>query len=455
MSRAPDPRWIGLACRVYSACLWLYPGALRQAHGEEMLVAFRDRCREVAAGRVPAWRVFGMELFPDLLRSATGAQLELGVGPHQRRAFGGLIVLCVLAIALLTQSQWSGVTTQALASLKSNWLMMREAREYARHRDAVVSFAAKLASRPEPESRALAAFLHRTLYDQSALPYAFADERGARDMRVLNQGEQATALAAPLATPSSDAYVLSVAVRACDIHAGCNRGRAIQQLLIRDPDNAFGWMLAFKWASLRADEQGMALAVEKLGGARYFESHNGRIQHDLLAAAQQLAPGDTDLLADIANEAFLVRQVDTEDFRHDLRLQCSASGPSQAANPRWIDRHPESQPACLHFARLLTGSTDLFSKLWGWQLLQRAGAISDEAQRAARSDAFWLFDQELSGFGVIRGEGRTWSKWTDQDWQRWAGSWQAGDGEVPAVRRWLKARGVPQHAPADLVVPAG
>ena len=50
MTRSPDPGWVRAAQTVYDACLWLYPKQLRDAHGEEMRQAFRDRCHEVARG---------------------------------------------------------------------------------------------------------------------------------------------------------------------------------------------------------------------------------------------------------------------------------------------------------------------------------------------------------------------------------------------------------------------
>jgi hypothetical protein len=305
MSRASDPRWIAFAVRVYSACLWLYPKALRQEHGEEMQMAFRDRCREVAAGRSSAWRVFGLELFPDLLRSAGGAQAELGVGTHERRAFGGLILLCILAVALLTQPQWSGMASNGMHQINLYWRMAREAREMKRHEKAVTAVADELAGRGDPQSRALAALLHRTLFDQREFQYLFGADEGWQNLRFPDAGARATALAGPLLTQAADAYTLSLAAQACAIEAGCNRDMAIRRLVAIDPDNAFGWMLAFKWSAQHQQSEGMKLALDQIGRARYFENYQGRAHRDLFAAAGRLEPGDAVLLEDIAEQAEL------------------------------------------------------------------------------------------------------------------------------------------------------
>jgi hypothetical protein len=80
MNRPSDPAWIAVAARVYCAALWLFPAALREAHGDEMRQAFRDRCREVARGERSAFRVLALELLPDTLRSAGSEQLSATFG---------------------------------------------------------------------------------------------------------------------------------------------------------------------------------------------------------------------------------------------------------------------------------------------------------------------------------------------------------------------------------------
>lgn len=455
MSRTPDPRWIDIACRVYSACLWLYPSALRQTLGDEMLLAFRDRCREIATGKQTAWRVFGLELFPDLLRSATGAQLELGVGTHQRRAFGGLILLCVLAVALLTQPQWSGMATDGMRQVDLYWKMVREAREMKRHEKAVTAVADELAGRGDPQSRALAALLHRTLFDQREFQYLFGADQGWQNLRFADEGARASALAGPLLSQAADAYTLSLAAQSCAIEAGCNRGMAIQRLVAIDPNNAFGWALAFKWAAQHQQPKAMKQALDQIGRATYFENYNGRIHRDLFAAAEQLRAGDAELLADIAIQAEDVWQVALGDFENDLRVQCSLREGGNIPL-HWVQQHPESRADCLHLARLLVGSSDLWSASWGWRQLARAGEVTSAPAQRARRDAEWLYRSNVVSFGQTRNSrdanDHSWRPWEAADWNLWAESWKPGDGQIPSLRRWLKARGQATTAPDSFQV---
>ena len=78
------------ALAVYSACLWLYPRPLRDAHGDEMRQAFRDRCREVVRGEQSAFRVLFGELLPDTLRSAGSEQISATFGDMQPRQYWAL-----------------------------------------------------------------------------------------------------------------------------------------------------------------------------------------------------------------------------------------------------------------------------------------------------------------------------------------------------------------------------
>ena len=452
MSRAPDPRWIDIACRVYSACLWLYPRELREAHGEEMRIAFRDRCREVLAGHKSAWRVFCMEIVPDLFRSAGSSQLELGVGSHQRRTFGGLILLSLLAIALLTQPLWSPTFLNTVKSLEYRWQMLKEAREYRRHHDAVVSVASALAKRGDMQSQALAAFLHRTLYDQGVSWYEFADGRGPQAFKESAEGDRATALAATLVADANDAYTLSLATQACAIEVGCNREMAIRRLVALDPDNAYGWMLAFKWAAQHQRPEDMRRALEKIGSARYYENYQGRTHRDLFAAAEWLRPGDANLLAHIARQAELSWQVDSADLMNDVLVQCSLRE-GENIPVHWLQLHPESRADCIHIARLLAGSTDLWRATWGWRQLTRAGEVTTKPAQETRRNLLWMYRSNVISLGQSRSsldtDDHSWIPWQDEDWKSWAEAWKPGDGQIPSLQRWLKAHGQPSTAPAD------
>lgn len=456
MSRAPDPGWIRSACRLYSACLWLYPKSLRDDLGEEMRLAFRDRCREVATGQVSAWRVFGMEMLPDLVRSVGRAQADIGVDGRERRAFGGLILLCVLAIALLTQPQWSGAVTNSVKLLDQYRLMIREAREMKRYEKAITSVADELVGRGDPQSRALAALVHRGLFDQREFRYLWTDRRGWMQVRFAEEGARATALAGPLLPQAADAYTLSLATQACEISAGCNRDLAIRRLVAIDPDNAFGWILAFRWAAQHQRPEGMKRALEEIGSARYYENYQGRAHRDLFAAAERLRPGDADLLADVVDHADLSLRADMTDLAHDVLTQCSLrEGGNVPVN--WLRQHPESRADCVHLARLLANSTDLWRSGWGWRQLARAGEVKSALANETRRNVLWMYYGNVISRGFNRNSrdpnDHSSTPWQDADWKLWAEAWKPGDGQIPAMRRWLKARDQPLTAPADFQLP--
>ena len=46
-----------------------------------------------------------------------------------------------------------------------------------------------------------------------------------------------------------------------------------------------------------------------------------------------------------------------------------------------------------------------------------------------------------------------WDRWSLGEWQQWEAAWAAGDGEIPALKRWLGSRAVPVTAPTDYELP--
>jgi hypothetical protein len=293
------------------------------------------------------------------------------------------------------------------------------------------------------------------LFDQREFQYLFGADEGWQNLRFPDAGARATALAGPLLTQAADAYTLSLAAQACAIEAGCNRDMAIRRLVAIDPDNAFGWMLAFKWSAQHQQSEGMKLALDQIGRARYFENYQGRAHRDLFAAAGRLEPGDAVLLEDIAEQAELSHQVADEDLANDVRAQCSLRE-TRGAPTRWLQLHPESRTDCLHLARLMIGSTDRWGAYWGWSQLTRAGEVTTASAQQARRDALWLYRGNAVAFGQTRNsnnpEDHSWRPWEPADWKLWAEAWKPGDGQVPAMRRWLKAHGQPTSAPDSFQV---
>ena len=62
-------------------------------------------------------------------------------------------------------------------------------------------------------------------------------------------------------------------------------------------------------------------------------------------------------------------------------------------------------------------------------------------------DVAWLAHQRQDRVGLHRGpDGRSWTAWTRDEWVRWNQAWK-DDGEIPALRRWLQAMGLPIQPP--------
>ncbi len=448
MSAPPDPTWLRAAERAYGACLWLYPRALRQAHGEEMRHAFRDRCREVARGRLGAWQLFGAELAPDLFASAARAHLQLG-RTSDARVLPGLFVLTLLCTALATQPHWSGAAVDAMKAIERNVKILQEERELNYSKDLLRGLSDALVAKGDAEPVATAALLQRVLYDRQELLYGVAgpETDGFHTIHLPDEGARATALAAQVVATGGSATALSIAAQACTMSAGCNEDLALQRLLARDPENALAWMLEFRRAAQRGDTARMQAAMDGSRRARYFESHDGRVHKLLFDQVMAGHARDGRAIAEAADQFQRMQRLLTDDFRDSLVYQCSLRKLNWPHEPRWVELHPEARGDCLHLAGLLAGSSDLFAAHWGWRELHQAGGPLTASQAGRMREVAWLAHQRQDRVGLHRGaDGRSWTAWTRDEWLRWNQTWK-DDGEIPALQRWLQATGLPTRPP--------
>ncbi|CAN5240427.1 hypothetical protein BH11PSE14_BH11PSE14_18160 [soil metagenome] len=449
MSAPRDPAWIDKAVRVYGACLWLYPRAVRDAHGADMRQAFRDRCREVARGKRSAWQWFGTELAPDLVASATRAHLELGSPASDARIVPGLVLLALLALALATQSRWAGSVNDGIKAIGRYADIVQDARKFRHRAQFVRDLSATLATSGGAESLAVAALMHRAEFNQQYTWNRLAEQYQYIPLRQSEEGARASAMAAQVFTHEVSLAALSISTQACVMEAGCNQDMALRLLLARDPENAFNWMMEFKRAAQRNDIARMQAAMEGVRQARYAESHIGVVHRVLFGPVLADHAGDLNAMEDAAEQFRTMKAAATDDISNDLRVQCSLRVlPRPLANPRWVDTHPESRATCLHLAALLAASSDAHGAAWGWRQLRLAGAPLTPERTAAMRDAAWLARQWWN-FGYHTAADHSWTPWTLQDWTRWNAAWAVGDGEIPAVKRWLRADGKPVHAPPD------
>ena len=456
MRRPDDPRWIGLAARAYGACLWCYPRTIREAHGAELRQAFRDRCREAVAGQRSFWSL-GLELVPDLVASASRAQVDVA-RQHGRASLAALALLAGLALALATQPRWSGPALDVIKGIEAFWNLWQEDREAKQRDAAVMDIANRLVARGDATSIAVAARLHDSLAEQQrwyvdpAFGAGWRDAPRPRTLYFSEQRARAGVLAGSIGASPDSTEALTLATAACHVNGGCNQDLMLRRLLARDPDNAFGWMLEFKRAAQRNDLARMAAAVEGAGRARRYESYAGRMTAAVLAEADR-AGGDAGLLPIVAFHAANLESVPGDDFANDLRLHCSLAGRPSPNERRWVLVHPEARADCLHLAGLMAGSSDLRAATWGWRQLRRAGAVDSPAKVTAYRDIAWLERNDAVGF--VPGEGHRYTPWPTERWASWSATWSADDGQIPALRRWLRAQGKPDRAPADFKTPAG
>lgn len=453
-----DPAWMRVAERTYAASLYLYPKSLRDAHGEDMRQVFRDRCREVARGERSAFRLFALELLPDTLRSAGHEQLTATFGEMRPRQYWSLGLLCCALLGMLFHDRMSGAVLDFAFEAKYGLRNLQEAREMARIEDRVRVLADEFGAQGASlQSRALSAYLYRTIYTGRESMYDYGDLGGSPySGKMVADGDRANAIALGVLAAHPDAYSLAIAVKACEVALGCNRGKAIGQLIALEPDNAYGWSLRFKWAAQHDDQAMMRAALQGMAKATYFENFQGRITGDLMAAALKLSPDDQEFIPTIGRQARSASYLETEDFRHDIRMNCVRRPSGESAyNSHWVEVNPESQTDCLRLAALLARSTDVMAARWGRRLLYReeTDAARREQMLPALRDSEWLWQQQMGSFGWFRfpsGGGREWNL---AEWRQWGAAVAPGDGEVQAVRRQLVAQGLPTSAPADFRTP--
>jgi hypothetical protein len=433
-----NPRWLGVAVRLYGAVLHLYPASLRDAHGEEMRQAFRDRCLEVVEGRASFARVVLLELLPDTLRSATRAQWDDGLGSqrgHQRLALSMLVLALLLLAFRDTVSNslldWTFKTRYMYYSAQANQVMEAEERQ-------VRGLADQLAREPSAASKAQAAFLYRTLYSSTLFYSAAADnameaveaaratnesqgetvfEREFLGRRMAADAERAAAALAE-AGPAKTGWVEAAAFLSCLPLADCNPKLAITRLTSLEPENAYGWSLEFRRAMHAHDSGGARTALARMAASHYYEDHFAQVQREVLGSAFRLLPDDVEARAAVARRVADGTYLGTDDFVDDARLQCSLRHPG-APPATWAESHPEGEADCLRFARLLTTSSNPFDVFRGWALIAQRDQSANTKAALARAQASYF--SSATGIGSTRqGQENHWVPWSVEQWDAWA-----------------------------------
>jgi hypothetical protein len=411
---AGDPGWLRVAEAGYALLMRLYPRHLREAHGAEMRQAFRDRCREVAAGRIRAWQLFSLELLPDLFSSLASSHYSEQSGSSSPRALAGIALLGLLALLMLFQGAIGPRLNDATFALKARWQHWREERALLRDEAQVRRIAELLAASTSVGDRALAAYLYRV--NERGRDYEATFSIGSAPIEfgpLVADGERATRLLAELPV-DGDQRSRRLAVLACTLASGCDRQARVRALLRGEPDNAYAWAQQFKLDGLAGNDAALAGDLSRAAHSSHYESGEAAARASALAAVVRLAPGDPDALAGVARRLTPPIGFDSEEFRHNLRYRCSIV---PYAHSSWLRQHPASLADCRAVAMLGANSAEPDTSYWGWRWLDldRSTPETSAGMEAARHR--WSQSWNL---GTTQLEGDRSRPWSDAEWQAWA-----------------------------------
>jgi hypothetical protein len=421
-----DPPWGRVANAIFAASLRLFPERVRLQHGEEMRRHFRDRCRDCAAGRISGWRLLGRELVFDSANAAVSAHLDAGVGPAgPRHATLFLLLLGAVGLLAVPDTVVAPVVTSVMRAGKLGPIL---AREYQQRREETVlrELANALIARPGDEDRALGAWM---LAAHPARRLEFSGWRspdwvtrtvlgGPYYEALPVQGAHArdVALAARDAT---SAFAIAAAAAACHPRFGCMDGALLRRLEVLDPGNAHAAFRQFKNASLAGDESGMSEALARAAAATRHDDYQDRLRRRALQAAIALNPNDDRVLMSVGRRLHDFRDSDARDWKHDLRQHCFPRGETYMKEGSFLERHPDRRADCVTVARLLSGSTNAYSRSVAARLQVALGELaSEEAQRqevASRA-------AEKVGWSRVQysRDDPPGIRWTPREWADWA-----------------------------------
>ena len=389
MTRAGDPAWVTAARALHSLSLHCYPRSLREAHGEEMRQAFRDRCREAVARGDGPLRLLLREWLPDLARGASEAHLAQPAFASDPRQAWSLGLLCLALSCLLMQDRLSRFALDHFLELRGEWRQARYLGSLEGSEAKVRRLAASLADAPSAEDRALAAYLfgalhHGRVFGADAIDRDFTATDSTAPVATLEaDGRRASALVGELMREPLQAAGLVAALNGCDHDQGdCDRGAIIRRLQDLDPNNGFAWSLAFSDARQRGDERAMAAAVKAMARTTRYDSYQAPINARLFAVGKHFDPDP----ASLANLAWALDRESGPHYQDWLMvaLACSPHARFAGSPPHWVDLHPEHAPDCARIAALLTGSTDVRPAKLAWRdaYFAATGATSRDSAQA-------------------------------------------------------------------------
>ena len=429
----PDPAWMGWADRAMRLVMRAYPARIRALHGEEMRQAFRDRCRDFAAGRIGAWRLFAREWLFDSARAAVGAHLEAGIGPLGLRHAGLLALLLVTGVLLVRQDDLVAPVVREAVRAKKLWPLLAEENRRRRDEARVRELGEALVAGTRVDDRALGAWL---LAANPARRLQFTPRRppdrwierwfygGSFYAALPAQGRAATAVA--LATgDGATPFALAAAAAACHPRFGCMDADLLRRLAQADAGNAHAAFHQFKSASRAGDDAGMSVALARAAVATRHDDYQAQFRRRTLRAAIALHPADDAFLMAIGRTVNALRDSDASGWDDDIRSQCFPGDRGWPDRPTFLERHPGRRADCTAVARLVSNSTNPLARQYGRQLEVALGVMDPDEAR--RMDQAWR-DWGRVGWSRVQAsrEDPPGIRWTAAEWAAWARREAAG-----------------------------
>jgi hypothetical protein len=395
--------------------LHLYPRSVRERHGEDMRQAFRDRCREVSDGRTSAWRLFCLEMAPDLATSVGGAHLDVPGTPRMRAS---LLALAVLAGMWLFHDALSSRVLDAWFAAKLRWVHWQENRAFERDEARIRALADHLATSSSEHERSLAAYLYAINFASRgyAVTYAIGAATNIPFQPLVEDGERANRLIASL-SQAPEAANARIALSACLASAGCDRLPRAQALVRVDPRNAYGWSELLSLHTKSGDEVAAREDLRQMARAGFYDDGQQAIDRALAIAAMRFAPGDAGMAGALGRQLSGASPMRTEDLSNHVMIRCALLPSSDPGRPRWLQQHPEARADCRGAALVFARARSDWEMLWGWSWLDRDQSTpqTQAGRRAAREQML------ASSFtGSWRSGDRHWQPWTDARWLAWA-----------------------------------
>ena len=452
-----DPAWIRVAERIYTAALLLCPRRFRNEYGDCLRQAFRDRCREVARGQHHAVRVLALELVPDLVTTLGREHLQAGFGDLTPRRIALMGGLCLAFAGLMFRDAITPPVLDMTVSIRNRFNDFVEVRRIEAREASARRIAERLAGNPDAGDKALAALLYRSIAQRKEDPLFFPDDQS--ESLYHRPAEKADAENARIRQlvgdvmrgPGAGAYALARATESCEPKDGCDRAKLVARLTHADSDNGYAWTLAFQDADARDDEAGRQYALGGFARASRYETYEGRTAARMLHAADAVGLGEDEATASLvraATEASLLEDLPSPAYycaRHALPAGSDFSAASTSQRAVSSD--------CYRAFDLMAHSTRLRPSLVGWHLLARWNddpALRAQARDELR-DRYWLAGARFEQDRMVTGWPGDFH--SSRDRHAWQAAFVEGDGEIPSLRRWFIARGLPAQPPSAYAVP--